>query len=253
MQPRTLEAILNELNPIYEPQVKNIRTRQSLIPGQIADEEKGLQAKQANAFDDILGGARRRGLGFSGIPLQEQARYTASEFLPSIARLRQTGREQAMSLEDAILGINERKQTSAMNMRNYEQQRYDNYLAEQRRLEAEKETQRRASAASSGGGGSLLSSLFGGGGQQAPAASFQQRQGGGFNFVDAKGNPISAAKYAQATNQDIRTVLYKMGQSGDTYSQQLYNQLARDPFFARGDAKYDQRIYQAYKPIFWGI
>jgi hypothetical protein len=252
MQPaRTLDQILAELDPVYTPQVNNIRQRQALIPGQIADEEKGLDAKKTSAFDSILGGARQRGLGFSGIPLAEQAKYTSTDYLPALARLRTQGREQAMSLEDAILGINERKQTTAMGQRQYEQSRYDQYQAEQRRLEAEKEAQRRAAAASAGSG-NMLASLFGGQKEAAPA-SFQQRQGGGFNFSDNKGNPISAAKYASLTGQDIRTVLYKMGQSGDNYSQQLYNQLARDPFFARGDAKYDQRIYQAYKPIFWGL
>lgn len=145
MQPgRTLAQIISEIDSVYAPQVQSIRDRQGLIPQQIADEEKGLEAKQQNAFGDILGGARRRGLGFSGIPLGEQAKYTASEFLPAVARLRQSGREQAMSLEDAILGINERRQGQALGIQQYENQRYDTWKAQQEQLA---ESRRQAAAA----------------------------------------------------------------------------------------------------------
>lgn len=142
MQPRTLDQIIAELNPTYEPQIQSLRSRQALIPKQIAEEEKGLQAKQETAFGDILGGARRRGLGFSGIPLSEQARYTSTEFLPALARLRQQGKEQAFSLEDAILGISERRNTLAQQLRQQEIDRaeqmrqFNESLAEQQRQRA---------------------------------------------------------------------------------------------------------------------
>lgn len=139
MQPaRSLDQILAELGSVYDPQVNSIRQRQALIPQQIADEERGLGARQEQAFGDILGGARRRGLGFSGIPLGEQAKYTSTEYLPALARLRQSGREQAMSLEDAILGIQERRRNSAVEQQRYEQQRYDTYRANQDSLAAQR-------------------------------------------------------------------------------------------------------------------
>lgn len=139
MQPaRALDQILAELGSVYDPQVNSIRQRQALIPQQIADEERGLGARQEQAFGDILGGARRRGLGFSGIPLGEQAKYTSTEYLPALARLRQSGREQAMSLEDAILGIQERRRNSAVEQQRYEQQRYDAYRANQDNLAAQR-------------------------------------------------------------------------------------------------------------------
>lgn len=148
---RTLDQILGELGSTYDPQIAQIRQRQGLIPGQIAEEEKGLQAKQTQAFDDILGGARRRGLGFSGIPVGEQARYTSTEFLPALARLKQTGREQAMSLEDAILGIQERRNTLGQQLYQSERDRaeqirqFNENLAFQREQAA---VQRRAAVAS---------------------------------------------------------------------------------------------------------
>jgi hypothetical protein len=153
---RTLDQILAELAPAYDPQVANIQKRQQGLPGQIQAEEQGLQAKQTDAFDQILGGARRRGLGFSGIPLGEQAKYTATEFLPAMARLRQSGREQAMSLEDAILGIRERQRGQAQNIYQTEQDRafqremMERQMAEQRRAAA---AQARATMGALGGFG----------------------------------------------------------------------------------------------------
>lgn len=79
-----------------------------------------------------------------------------------------------------------------------------------------------------------------------------KRDNGGFNFVDPKGSAVSAATYAQGTGIPIGQLLYKMGQEGDSYAQQLYNQLKNDPFFGKGDAAYDAKVKAAYKPIFWG-
>lgn len=165
MQPRTLEQILGELSSSYDPQVQALRQRQSLIPQQIESEEKGLKAQQEQSFQDIMGGARRRGLGFSGIPLEEQARYTSTQFLPALARLRQSGQEQALSLEDAILGINERRNTLAQQLRDQEVSRaeqmrqFNEQLAENRR---QFDLQQQASARASGGGSRISPTLGGG-------------------------------------------------------------------------------------------
>lgn len=174
MQPRTLESILSELDNTagYGAQVQSLRNQQGLIPGQIADEEKGLEAKQGQAFESILGGARQRGLGFSGIPLSEQAKYTSTEFLPAIARLRQQGKQQAMSLEDSILGIQERRTNQALGIRNNEQQ-----MAEQRRqFDAQMAAQRRAQAAASSNNDWMKLLTGGGGGQPTAAAPAQNQQ-----------------------------------------------------------------------------
>lgn len=195
MQPRTLQQILTEMDGVYAPQVDSIRQRQAAIPGQIQAEEQGLQAKQETAFGDILSGARRRGTGvaFGGIPAGEQAKYTATEYLPALARLRQSGREQAMSLEDAILGINERKYSMGQNIFSQESQ-----MAEQRRqfdeqLRFQREQAARAAAAAAASGGGFSPTLGGGG-------SVQGAQKGASNFL---GNDDLRGRWAyQAKNGD---------------------------------------------------
>lgn len=194
---RTLDQILAELAPVYNPQIQSVQKRQAMIPGQIKAEEQGLQAKQTQAFDDILGGARRRGLGFSGIPLGEQARYTSTEYLPALARLRQSGREQAMSLEDAILGIQERRGSQAQGI----------YQAEQDRALAAKQN-------------AALSNIFNQPPPKQATAKMQQRKDKGFNFQSPDGKPISAAQYSQLTGVPFRTLLQEMANAGDAGAKQ---------------------------------
>jgi len=220
---RSLDQILAELGTVYNPQIKSLQTRMSDIPGQIKAEQAGLQAKQEQAFGDILSGARRRGTGvaFGGIPLAEQAKYTATEFLPAQARLQQSGREQAMTLQDAINQIQERRQSTALAQQQYEQQRRDAYDSERRSLAA--------SAAASD-----LSKYFQMMNQQnttTSTPSMVQTKGstigsGSFAFYDANKNPITAAQYAKSTGNKIGDVLRHMGDNGDIIAQQLYSQLA---------------------------
>lgn len=95
---------------------------------------------------------------------------------------------------------------------------------------------------------------FGGGttGATPAAAMVKKSNGGGFAFADADGNSISAAQYASLSGKDIRDVLYTMGQQGDNYAAQVYNQLRNDPFFGKGDTNYDTRVKSTYSPLFWG-
>lgn len=122
-------------------------------------------------------------------------------------------------------------------------------LAAQREAEARAA---RAAAAQSANIGKYLGGSGGSGTSTAAALMAPKKNGQGFDFVAANGQSISAAKYAQLTGQSIGAVLYGMGQSGDKYAQQLYNQLKNDPMFGRGNAKYDAKIKATYSPIFWG-
>lgn len=244
MAVRALDQILSELSGVYDPQINSIRTQQAALPGQMADEEKGLQAKQTQAFDDILGGARRRGMGFSGIPLGEQAKYTSTEFLPAIARLRTATKQQATSLEDMINQINERRTTTALGLR---QQDIDNDLRERQFQAQLAEVAAARKAASSGGGGGFSPSFGGGLSAGGPAPKMQQRAGGGFNFQDAGGKAISAAKYAQLTGQSVMDILKGMGQAGDRNAAQAYFNFSR----VKTDAAVNN-LKKRYATLFWG-
>jgi hypothetical protein len=249
MQPtKTYQQIYDELGSVYNPQVDLVRQRQNAIPGQMAAEEQGLQAKQTQAYGDIVDGARRRGLGFSGIPLQEQAKYSATEYMPALARLHQSGQEQATSLEEAILGIQEKRSQQAQG--NYQ---YETTLAENRRQFDEQQAMARSEAARQAAASfnptfdpSTLPM-----GPKTGSATATKRADGGFNYVDANGRPISAAAYAIAKQKSFREVLQEAAKQGDKGAQTALG-------FVGDDFGYDPRkvnsaqLANLYNSLVWG-
>lgn len=188
MQPsRTLAQILAESNSVYDPQVASVQGQIDALPGQTAAEEQGLQAKQTQAFGDILNGARRRGLGFSGIPIGEQAQYTATNYLPALANLRTAQQQRATSLQDAILGIRERQNQFAQGVYQTEQDR-----AEQARQFDAAQAAQRAQAASYAG-------LFNQGNPQAPAPQ----------------NPSAPDPYAAINKNNANKAIHDLLNSGN--------------------------------------
>jgi hypothetical protein len=234
MAVQTLDQIVKSISGVYNPQVKLLRQRQSAIPQSLQAEEQGLQAKQTQSFEEMIGGARRRGLGFSGIPIQEQAKYNATEYMPALARLKQSGRENAMSLEEAILGVRERQNTMASQMRDGQLSRDMalRQLAEQRRqFDAQLAEQRAAAArASSGGGGGFspsMGDIFGGGG------------GGGSAPAAGGGNKIQ---------QQAEANLQKILSRGRDYNT-LRNDLLATVSSAQRGNKMDQAKIQLYRSL----
>lgn len=211
MQPRTLAQILSELDSTYNPQVESVRQRQALIPGQIQAEEQGLQAKQESAFGDILGGARRRGLGFSGIPLGEQAKYTSTEYLPALARLRQSGREQAMSLEDAILGIQERKNQFGQQVYQTEQDRAE----QMRQFNATLAAQQKAAAAQANPFGGLFGNSASRQVAGVSAVAPPQQQQQDYNFVKGLIDQVNSG------NGTSIALILKQAKQGDARSKEI--------------------------------
>jgi hypothetical protein len=211
-------------------------------------QEKGLNAQKDSAFDDILSGARQRGLGFAGIPLGEQAKYTATNYLPALANLKQSFNEKGTSLTDALNQLNITQNQYAQTIRQSELDRDESarqFNVAQQAAAAERAAQARAAAASA------APTFGGGGGQTAPQSvgQLQQRQGGGFNFVGANNQAISAGTYASMNKIPIGTLLYQMAQSGDKYAASAYNQIKANQGYYNA---HPEILKKEFSPLFWG-
>lgn len=108
---RALEAILRELDSVYNPQRDVYNQQINALPGQQEGELKGLEAAKTDSFGQIVQGANRRGVAFGGIPLEEQAKYLGSTYLPAVANLKNRFQQQRFNLQDALaqIGISQRK------------------------------------------------------------------------------------------------------------------------------------------------
>lgn len=166
---QNIDDIIKELDAGYNPQRQSINNRLAQLPGQAEAEIGGLKAQQETSFNDITDGARSRGMGFSGIPIAEQAKYTANSFLPAVARVRQSQNEVSTSLTDAMNGINTEQRNKAFGIRETQLGREQEESQFQRNLSAQRDAENRADArsraAAGDGGAGALSSLFGGGGE----------------------------------------------------------------------------------------
>ena len=73
--------------------------------------------------------------------------YASTEYAPALARLRNAGHERALSLQQAILGVNERRDTLAQQI--YQQEQDRAFQAEQARLAREAQERQAAAARAS--------------------------------------------------------------------------------------------------------
>lgn len=174
---RTFDEVLAEVSRQSDPQRKTILNSITDLPNQQVADESALDAKKNQAYDDILSGARRRGVGvaFGGIPLGEQATYNATDYAPAVARLKQSYNDRKGSLETALGDIGKNDYSTAYNIFNTDRQ----FEQSQRQFEEQKrqfdaqlaESRRQASAAAAA---SDVSRYFNTG-QSQPA---QQQAGG---------------------------------------------------------------------------
>lgn len=237
---RELSQILSELDASYNPQRQTINDRLSLLPEQADAEIKGLESQKTQAFDDILAGARNRGMGFSGIPLAEEAKYVSSSFLPAVARVKQSQNETKLSLIDALNNINLSQNQYAQSVRQQELDRDEQIRQFNEQLAAQK-----AAAAAA-----IASPTLGyGGGGSASIAKAEKREDGGFNFRDANGNSISAANYSQLSGIPFRQLLQYMSDEGDAGAKAALDWVGDDYNYDTGKAV-NPGIYNA---LTWGI
>ena len=215
---RSLESIIQEIDPGYSGSRSLIEQQQKALPGETAAQLDGLNARAERAHTDILDGARRRGLGFGGIPIGEQVKYDSTEFKPAVANLYAAQNTRRQSLDEALNAILRDQRSNAMSIRESELNR-----EEQQRQFNEAQAANRAAAAQQTAG---IESYFNQ--QQAAAAAAQQAAGvgsygrnenvkyGGWWFKDASGKPIGAATFAKLNGKNPDEVLRMMANAGDT-------------------------------------
>ena len=81
---QALDQIMAELQPSVQGQVDVINQQKAASAGIYDAQRAGLDAQKVKGFNDINTQATGRGMAFSGIPLNEQAEYLSTKYLPGI-------------------------------------------------------------------------------------------------------------------------------------------------------------------------
>ena len=220
---RAFDQILAELGSAYDPSATLVQQQIDAIPGSTDALIKQAEAKKDQAFEQITNTARRRGMGFSGIPLQEQAIYASTEFAPAIANVKSQAEGRRVSLIEALNGLNRDRRSQAQSIydnelgRDFQERQFQEQIRQFNEQQAAARAAAAASAAGGGGGsaGDYLAALMGNGNQQGQATMTKKADGTGFAFTDQYGNPISAASYSKLKSIPFRDLLTKMAKDGD--------------------------------------
>ena len=212
---RTLDQILSELSTTYAPSAQTIQSQMDLVPGQTAANISAADAAQTKAYQNILTGAQQRGIGFSGIPLGEQANYASTVYAPAVLQAKNQGQQNVLTLQDALNKLNLSQYDTALKIR---QQDIDNEFKQQQ-LDA----QRAASAASQWTPTYTPPNPTPDSQSGGVQVGYSRGANGSFNFTDSVGHQLNATQYALATNQNPRTVLQMMANAGDSGAKQALN------------------------------
>ncbi len=222
MATRSLEQITRQLAKSDKPAENLLKQQIAALPGQFEGQKAGLQAQQQEAFGNILSGAKRRGLKFSGIPLAEQAKFTSTQFLPALANLENTIAQQRAGLQGSLADITRQRGQLAQQL----------FQTELDRAAQERASRRAAAAQSSQSNflGSLLGQLsqgqtLGTSTDQDPTEAQLEQQA--IKSASAYAQRINSSIKDEKLRRNILTNLRRRGEEGDFGAQARFNAFAK--------------------------
>lgn len=164
---QTLAQVMADLDPAYAGQAAVIEKKKAGLGAKYDAQKTALTAEKGEGFNAINNQATGRGGSFSGVPIDEQARYLSTKYLPGIQAADAQMNEDELAFEGQLADINADKtktaygtvqqQTSSLNSWNMQQQQLEAQAREnalnrsaQERLQSQSIAAQRAAAAPTG-------------------------------------------------------------------------------------------------------
>lgn len=220
------EDVYNQLGTVYDPSTKLVNDQLSALPAQQESEQSALDQAKVNAFRDITEGANRRGVLFSGIPIQDQATYTGTKYLPAVAGLKTDYANRKFTLLDQINKIQAARTGEARGTVADAQKTAADTAYKNAQLQLSY-----ARLANSGSGGispSLQYQMIKDAQAQADKKKsefkVEQDEGGNYRFKGANNKPLKLAEFVAGTDGDANTVLDLLS-NGSAYDKKIYNSI----------------------------
>lgn len=148
---QTLDQVMAELAPTYQAEQDIVGQQQAAVTAQGAAQRAGLEAQKVQGFNGINNQATGRGMSFSGIPLDEQATYLSTKYLPGVQASIADENAQKLTLAQQLAQIRTRQRETAMGRVDNQTQALNQWNLQQEQLAAsarEGAANRAASAAS---------------------------------------------------------------------------------------------------------
>ncbi len=116
-QVQSLAQIMADLAPAYEKQTGLIQQQQAGLGAEATAATAQLDAMKAREFNTINTNATNKGMAFSGIPIDEQATYLSTDYLPAVANLQGKIKDKDMALQQQLADIYNKQYTQAFGER----------------------------------------------------------------------------------------------------------------------------------------
>lgn len=115
---QALDQIMAELQPSVQGQVDVINQQKAASAGIYDAQRAGLDAQKVKGFNDINTQATGRGMAFSGIPLNEQADYLSTKYLPGVQAANAQQNMDALAYDRQSADLNANVFNKAFDWRN---------------------------------------------------------------------------------------------------------------------------------------
>ena len=110
---QTIAEAMRDLDPAYAASRDIVAKRQSALPAKYDAQRAGINAARGQGFNTINNQATGRGGSFSGVPVDEQATYLSTKYLPGMMQADFQQNEEDMALQGEIAGINKEQRLGA--------------------------------------------------------------------------------------------------------------------------------------------
>lgn len=120
------QSAYDQLASAYNPQTDLVNQQIAQLAPQQQAQQAGLDQAKVNAFKDITNQSNSRGVLFSGVPIDQQATYVGTKYLPAVADLNTSFNNQKTTLLGQLNSLNaDRSKTAQSNVVSYLQAQSD--------------------------------------------------------------------------------------------------------------------------------
>lgn len=114
---QTVAQAMKDLNPAYSASKKIVNQRIGGLDAKYDSQRTALTAEKGQGFNAINNQATGRGASFSGIPLDEQATYLSTKYLPGMQQADYQQNDEGLTLQGRIADMNKEQRLSAIDIR----------------------------------------------------------------------------------------------------------------------------------------
>ncbi len=111
---QTLAEAMADLNPAYAASKDVVNTQISGLGAKYDAQRAGINAARGQGFNTINNQATGRGGSFSGIPVDEQATYLSTKYLPGMMQADHQQNEEGLQLKGRLADIDKEVRTTAI-------------------------------------------------------------------------------------------------------------------------------------------